>query len=282
VVNVVRAFPDTSVPSVAMTSPAAGAVSGTITLAASASDNTAVAGVQFLVNGMPYGAEDTTAPYSMSMNTSGLANGTHSISARARDAAGNTADAAAVNVTVNRTVADTTAPSASISAPAAGATVSGTVTITASATDNVGVAGAQFLINGAAAGGEVLASPYSYAWNTTAVANGTYTLSVRVRDAAGNVTTSATRSVTVNNAAVNPNATYTYISRNITQPKCASCHGSYGTYTGLRGLVRPGNPAGSVLYTITNSGEMPRGGAKLSATELKAIYDWIAAGALNN
>ena len=38
---------------------------GTRTLSATATDNVGVVGVQFLVDGNPVGAEDTTAPYSI-------------------------------------------------------------------------------------------------------------------------------------------------------------------------------------------------------------------------
>ena len=50
---------------------------------------------------------------------------------------------------------------------APGGTVSGTVTMTATATDNVGVAGVQFLLDGANLGAEDTSSPYSLSWNTT-------------------------------------------------------------------------------------------------------------------
>jgi hypothetical protein len=42
------------------------------------------------------------------------------------------------------------------------------------------------------------------------------------------------------------------------------------------------NPAGSKFYTAINSGIMPRGGSKLSATDIKAVFDWITLGAPNN
>src|SRR5947208_12480639 len=42
---------------------------------------------------------------------------------------------------------DTTPPAVSIAAPAAGATVTGTITVTASATDDVGIAGVQFKLD---------------------------------------------------------------------------------------------------------------------------------------
>ena len=109
-----------------------------------------MAGVQFLVDGAALGAEDTSSPYGVSWNTTTAANGTHTLTARARDAAGNTTTSTAVTVTVNNP--DTTAPTVSVTAPANGATVSGTVTLSATASDNVGVAGVQFLLDGTNAG----------------------------------------------------------------------------------------------------------------------------------
>jgi len=86
---------------VAVTAPAAGTVSGTVTLKASASDDVGVAGVQFLVDGASFGAEDTSAPYEIPWPSTGVANGTHKISARARDAANNTTTSSEVSVTVD-------------------------------------------------------------------------------------------------------------------------------------------------------------------------------------
>jgi hypothetical protein len=72
-------------------------------------------------------------------------------------------------------------------------------TVSATATDNVGVVGVQFLLDGAPLGNEDTTAPYSVRWNTNtaAVTRGSHTLSARARDAAGNVTTSAGVPVTV-------------------------------------------------------------------------------------
>jgi glucose/arabinose dehydrogenase/chitodextrinase len=96
---------DTTKPVVSVTAPADGAtVSGSdVTVSASATDNDAVAGVQFLVNGAALGVEDTTAPYSISWNTFTVSNDSYAITARARDASGNLETSAAVNVTVSNT-----------------------------------------------------------------------------------------------------------------------------------------------------------------------------------
>src|SRR6267378_2098735 len=194
----VTVFNDTTPPTVSITSPASGAsVSGTISVTASASDNVGVVGVQFLLDGVNAGAEDTTSPYSVSWNTTTASNASHTLTAVARDAAGNRTTSAPVTVTVFN---DTTAPTVSITSPASGATVSGTITVTASASDNVGVAGVQFQLDGVN-GVEVTAAPYSVSWNTTTASNASHTLTAVARDAAGNRSTSAPVTVTVDNVA---------------------------------------------------------------------------------
>src|SRR5262249_23302715 len=62
---------DSTAPTVAVTSPANNAaVSGQTTLTVNTADNVQVAGVQYLLNGTPLGAEVRTAPYSCAWNTS--------------------------------------------------------------------------------------------------------------------------------------------------------------------------------------------------------------------
>jgi Bacterial Ig domain/Abnormal spindle-like microcephaly-assoc'd, ASPM-SPD-2-Hydin len=93
---------NTTPPTVAITAPTAGAtVAGTVTVSASASDSVGVAGVQFRLDGTNLGAEVTSPPYSVSWDTTTAANGTHTLTAVARDAAGNTATSAPVNVNVS-------------------------------------------------------------------------------------------------------------------------------------------------------------------------------------
>ena len=130
---------DTTPPTVAITAPSNGAtVSGTTTISANASDNVGVAGVQFFVDGSMVGAEDSSAPYSVSWNTTGVANGSHSLASRA-GCGGEPTTSGPVSVTVRRTAPDTTAPSVAITAPVRDRVGNGQVA--ASASDNVGVAG---------------------------------------------------------------------------------------------------------------------------------------------
>jgi hypothetical protein len=94
--------PDTTPPAVSVTSPSAGAtVGGTITVAATASDAAGVAGVQFRLDGVNLGAEVTAAPFSTTWNTTTAQNGTHTLTAVARDTAGNTTTSSPVIVSVS-------------------------------------------------------------------------------------------------------------------------------------------------------------------------------------
>lgn len=96
-------------------------------------------------------------------------------------------------------VLDTGAPAVAITAPAAGATVSGAITVEASASDNVGVAGVQFLYDGVNLGAERTTAPYAVTGDTATVPNGSYTLTAVARDAAGNQAISAPVTITVSN-----------------------------------------------------------------------------------
>ena len=188
--------PDTIAPTVSITAPANSAtVSGTVSVAATASDNVGVSKVEFYVNNVLQ-KTDTTSPYTLSWNTTALANGSYTLSAKAYDAANNIGQSSTVTVTVNNP--DTIAPTVSITAPANSATVSGTVSVAATASDNVGVSKVEFYVNNVLQKTDTT-SPYTLSWNTTALANGSYTLSAKAYDAANNIGQSSTVTVTVNN-----------------------------------------------------------------------------------
>ena len=93
---------------------------------------------------------------------------------------------------------DITAPTTQITTPANGATVSGTVTVTATASDNVGVTSIQIYIDGSQVASGT-SSPLNYSWNTANASNGTHTIFSKASDAAGNVGTSTTITVTMSN-----------------------------------------------------------------------------------
>ncbi len=261
---------DTTPPTVSITAPTGGAVvSGAITVSASASDNVGVVGVQFKVDGVNLGAEVLSSPYSTSLNTATLSNASHSLTAVARDAAGNTATSAVVSITVANVTGDLTPPTVSITSPISGATVSATIAVSANASDNVGVVGVQFLLDGANLGAEDTSSPYSVAWNTTTSVNGLHTLTARARDAAGNMATSTAVTLTVSNSISTSNADADYaarcgaagVVRCISFDSPADIAGVYGDNTGVLPSDNPAFPpvidpsvkasgTGSLLFTI--------------------------------
>ena len=83
---------------------------------------------------------------------------TYQYAVRATDAANNLS-ALTASVPATTPAADAVAPTVSLTSPANGASVSGTITVAANATDNVGVVGVQFLLNGVALGAEILPRP---------------------------------------------------------------------------------------------------------------------------
>jgi glucose/arabinose dehydrogenase/PKD repeat protein len=98
-----------------------------------------------------------------------------------------------------KTTSDTQPPTVKITAPTGGSTVSGTVSVTATASDNVGVLGVQFKLDGKVLGAEDTVAPYATSWNTTVVPNGSHVITAVARDAAGHATTASSVTVTVSN-----------------------------------------------------------------------------------
>src|SRR5207302_8294455 len=115
----------------------------------------------------------------------------------AYDAAGNRSGRAIGTATT--AVCDVQPPTVTLTAPPVGSLVTGAVPVTASAGDDVGVAGVQFHLDGANRGAEDTTAPYSVSWDSTTAGSGPHTLTAVARDAAGNTTISAPVSVTVQN-----------------------------------------------------------------------------------
>jgi RHS repeat-associated protein len=182
--------------SVAKPSPSS-QVSGTsVTIAADAFDDRRVENVQYFVDGNSVGT-DLSAPFAVSWNSSSVGNGSHSLTARATDDAGNQTTSTAVSVTVGNSAPPTT----SVNPPSQPA--SGTVIVTANASDDFGVAKVELYADGLLVGTDTTPNPWSFTWNTLAPAlpayDGQHTLTTKAYDTHGQVTTSAPVTVTVNN-----------------------------------------------------------------------------------
>jgi Big-like domain-containing protein/parallel beta helix pectate lyase-like protein len=94
---------------------------------------------------------------------------------------------------------DTTAPTVTITAPSSGQVLAGTTALSANASDDVGVAGVQFQVDGVNVGAENGTAPFSTVWDTTQVSNGSHVIMAVARDAAGHRTSSTAVPITVSN-----------------------------------------------------------------------------------
>ena len=104
-----------------------------------------------------------------------------------------------LNLSRTVTVIDANPPAVSITSPAGGTTYTNaqTVTLTASASDSTGVTKVEFYDTGTLKATDTTA-PYTYTWGFTSADGGAHDWTARAYDAAGNVTTSAVVTLTVN------------------------------------------------------------------------------------
>jgi glucose/arabinose dehydrogenase/PKD repeat protein len=190
---------DTTPPSAPGNLKATGAIGKVLLSWEASTDNTGVTGYEVYRSTTPgftpSSANRIATPTGTSYTDTAAA-GTYYYRVRATDAAGNLSNSSAE---ASGTSALDTPPTVSLAFPTAGSTVSGNVTLKANASDDDGVSGVQFLVDGAAFGAEDTTAPYEISWPSTGVTNGPHKLSARARDTAGTTTTSAEVTVTVNN-----------------------------------------------------------------------------------
>jgi hypothetical protein len=189
---------DTTPPTVTLSEPGSGTVSGTVSISVTATDETKLSKVEIYRNGT-FMAQLSSFPLTTAWNTLSFPNGTYTLYAKAYDAAGNTATSDTATVNVNNT-ADSIPPTVSLTAPANGTTVKGTVTVTASASDNAGaLSRVEFYKDGVLFGSDT-SSPYGFSWVTTSDTNATHSLYAKAYDPSGNSATSGTITITVSNS----------------------------------------------------------------------------------
>ncbi|MFA6552355.1 MAG: LamG-like jellyroll fold domain-containing protein, partial [Candidatus Paceibacterota bacterium] len=201
--------PDTTAPTVSITSPTnLGTVSGaSVTVSANASDpiisgqtQSGISGVQFKVDGNNLGSEDTVSPYSVTWNTSSLSNGNHTLTAVARDGAGNSSMSSVITVSVSNVVIPTNLPpTISVPAPMFITIPVTTVSLSGTASDDGLPAGSSLSISWSKVSGPgtVVFNPSTGSGQTTATfgSAGVYVLQLRASD--GQYNTTATVSITV-------------------------------------------------------------------------------------
>lgn len=189
---------DTTPPVTSIASPAsASIVSGIVNVQASASDNVGVTKIELYVDNALLNIS-SQVPLFYAWDTTGLANGMHTLHSLAYDSAGNTGASSDVSVDVENNVAvstDTTPPMAQISSPIPGSIVKRSQKIYTATSDNVGVVRVELYLDNALAASSTTSSP-TFTLNTTKWSKGTHTLEALAYDAAGNAGASALDNVT--------------------------------------------------------------------------------------
>jgi chitodextrinase len=231
--------PDMTPPAVSFSSPAGGAtLSGKTTVQANASDDTGVASVSFAIDGTTV-LTDSSAPWTFSVDTTKLANGTHTLAVTAGDAAGNSSSAQE-NITVQNAT-DTKAPSTPSGLKLAVAGTTAGAIYWSPSTDNVGVAGYYVYRDGVRVAQTTLPN-----YLDIGLAPGTsHAYTVKAFDAAGNVSAS-TAKLSVKTAAL-----------------------STATTSTVAGVVygSTGKPAASVVVTLSGNGL-----TKTAKTNTSGVY----------
>ena len=254
-------------PSTAITFPTSNqTVSGALTIQADSLNNPSVSALQFFVNGTLQGF-DTAAPYEQTWDTSGLAPGSYTLTAKAVDSSGNVTESSGVSVQVAAT--DSTAPSVSLTAPQNSTVVSGATTISATATDDVGVSRVEFFLNG-----ELLyagnSAPFTFSWDTSSVANGVHTLVAKAYDAAGHAAQTSDISVLVNNVVPDTDAPAV---TSFTMPATANnLSVAISSYAASDNIAVAG-------YLVTESAAAPSTGAAGWSDTAPSSFTFSAAGA---
>jgi Bacterial Ig domain len=177
---------------VSLNSPSDGStVSGTVTIAVSNSGATSWSNIY--IDGVYV---NSTPPSTFSWNTAALANGSHQVKATAFDASANNLGTASATVTVaNGSSSGSSSSSAvTITSPSSGSTVSGTVNIAYN--EGSGTSWVNLYIDG-----NYLASspPTTVSWSSSAVSNGSHTISAKAYNSSGSNIGASTATVTVSN-----------------------------------------------------------------------------------
>ena len=221
---------DTTPPAVAITSPVGAAtVSGSVMIAANATDSVGVASVQFQVDGVNVGGLEGATPYAYTWDTTKVSNGPHRLDAIAKDTAGNTTVSSVVRVTVNNAAAQTF----SISGILSGAGGSG-ATVTLSGTS-----------------GAIATANRAGAYTFTGLANGNYTVTP---SHTGFTFSPASQAATINAA----NVTGINFAATAVAPQTFSISGTISgaggsgatvTLSGTSGATATANGAGAYTFT---------------------------------
>jgi hypothetical protein len=183
-------------PSITMTSPQTNTtIAKTVQLMASTANG---GGVQFLIDGQPFGTVVSAAPYAVAWDTTTVQNGTHWLAAQTTDPTGVIGTSPVDLVTVSNGA--TTGPTVQMSSPTNGSILSSTVTLYATAGSSQQISNVSFYVDLAPVGTPVTSAPYMISWDSSTVKDGQHSITASATDNLGNTSNSVPVTVTVDNS----------------------------------------------------------------------------------
>jgi Big-like domain-containing protein len=178
---------DRSSPSVTIDVPASGSmIAGTVLVSGRATDNKDVSAVAIRIDGGGFFTANGTTSWTTAVDTTGFADGSHTITARATDPSGNSTSTSITVWTQNEAAVDANPPSVSIATPQAGTELSGTVTIAGVASDDTQLANVKIRIDGVNAAVASGTTTWNATIDSTQFADGSHQLAAVATDTAGN------------------------------------------------------------------------------------------------
>jgi hypothetical protein len=187
--------------SVTVSEPALDAtVSGQIDLSAEATDDVVV--VKWYVDGVPVATDSDGLPWIRAWDSARIANGVHRVFAKAADASRTWVSSRSVAFTVDNppVLIDAIGPTVAVTSPKSGETQHGAVTLSAVAFDNVAVTRVKWYMDGSEVAFDGDGAPWTRSWDSRQLVNGAHRVFAKARDAAGNWSSSALVTFTVDNA----------------------------------------------------------------------------------
>ncbi len=236
-----------------------------------------------------------TIPSGISINSStgviswsnAVAVGSYNLAIKATNNIGNTTGTYTLTVTQTTTVV---APTSFLYNPANSTTTLGTAGNSATPSINNGLGTITYSLSGTIPSGISINSTSGIiSWNTL-VATGTYNLTVKATNSAGNIT--ASYSLTVNAAPVVTGVCFSSQILPLYQSYCAlaGCHNSttkrsgieLDTYATIMKGIKANNSSSSSYYTIIGRSMPPKANAQMSSAQIALIQQWINQGATNS
>ena len=170
---------------------------------------------------------------------------------------------------------DTQPPTVFITSPAASSGVSGAVSVSVNASDNIGVVGVQFKLDGVNLSQEITTAPYMFTWDTTTVTNSTHVLTAVARDASLNSTTSVPIVVTVNNPLpVEPVGSWNLNENSGLMANDTSGNGNNGTLTGGASWIQGKRGSGINLNGVDSYITIPDN-SNLDGMKAITVSAWV-------